>query len=126
MSIAGALLTVILLSSLERAMGWQMNMSAQTARPVMGTLAVMFTLVLVVSSAVLVAVQLASAQLTPRMIPFVYRNTVRKLSLTVFVFTFTFAIGVLVRIEEAAPLITNRSAELLFRFDRMIKKQRRC
>lgn len=107
LSIAGALLIVSLLSRLERAMGWQMSMSAQTARTIMGTIAgSMFTLVVVVSSAVLVAVQLASAQLTPRMIPFVYRNTVRKVSLTVFVFTFTFAVGVLVRIEDAAPLLT--------------------
>lgn len=107
LSIAVALLSVNLLNKLERAMGWQMSMSAQTARSIMGTIAgSMFTLVVVVSSAVLVAVQLASAQLTPRMIPLVYRNTVRRFSLTVFVFTFTFSVAVLVRIEDSAPLLT--------------------
>ena len=95
LSIALALLSVNLLNRLERAMGWQMSMSAQTARAIMGTIAgSMFTLVVVVSSAVLVAVQLASAQLTPRMIPLVYRNTARRFSLTVFVFTFTFSVAV--------------------------------
>jgi uncharacterized membrane protein len=107
LSIGMALLTVSLLTRFERAMGWRMNMSAETARTIMGTIAgSTFTLVVVVSSAVLVAVQLASAQLTPRMIPLVYRNTVRKFSLTAFVFTFTFAVGVLVRIEDAAPVLS--------------------
>ena len=107
LSIAVALLTVNLLTRFERAMGWRMNMSAATARTIMATIAgSTFTLVVVVSSAVLVAVQLASAQLTPRMIPLVYRNAVRKFSLTTFVFTLTFAVAVLVRIEDAAPLLT--------------------
>src|SRR5258705_4386878 len=107
LSIAAALLTVNLLTRFERAMGWRMNMSAATARTIMATIAgSTFTLVVVVSSAVLVAVQLASAQLTPRMIPLVYRNAVRKFSLTTFVFTFTFSVAVLVRIDDAAPLLT--------------------
>jgi len=39
----------------------------------------MFTLVVLASSTVLVAVQLASAQLTPRIIALIYRNPIRKL-----------------------------------------------
>ena len=59
----------------------------------------MFTVVAVASSAILVVVQLASAQLTPRLIALVYRNRVRKFSISLFVFTFTFSVAVLVRIQ---------------------------
>ena len=56
---------------------------------VLGTMASsMFTFIVFVSSALLVAVQLASAQLTPRIIALVFRDPVTKFSLTVFVFTF--------------------------------------
>jgi uncharacterized membrane protein len=108
LSIILALLTVALLSRIDRALGWEMNISEDTARVVMGTVAAsMFTLVVVGSSAILLVVQLASAQLTPRIITLVYRNNTRKLSLSFFVFTFTFSVGVLVRIEGSTPLLTS-------------------
>ena len=50
---------------------------------------------------------MASAQLTPRIITLVYRNNVRKLSLSIFAFTFTFSVGVLVHIEGTVPLLTS-------------------
>ncbi|MCM3903376.1 MAG: DUF2254 domain-containing protein [Pyrinomonadaceae bacterium] len=107
-SIFVALVTVSLLNRLERAMGWEAKVSRDTAMAVMGTIAAStFTLVVVVSSATLVAVQLASAQLTPRIISLVYRDTVRKLTLAVFVFTFTFSVAVLVRIQGTVPLVTS-------------------
>ena len=102
------LLAVILLHRVERTMGWELTVSQETARTVMSTIAAaMFTLVVVGSSAVLLVVQLASAQLTPRIIALVYRDNLRKLSLAVFVFTFTFSVGVLVRIEGSVPLLTS-------------------
>ena len=108
LSIILALLMVVLLSRIDRALGWEMNISEDTARTVMGTVAAsMFTLVVVGSSAILLVVQLASAQLTPRIITLVYRNNIRKLSLSFFVFTFTFSVGVLVRIEGSTPLLTS-------------------
>ena len=107
-SIPVAMVTVNLLSRLERAMGWEAEVSRDTAMAVMGTIAAStFTLVVVVSSATLVAVQLASAQLTPRIISLVYRDTVRKLTLAVFVFTFTFSVAALVRIHDTVPLLTS-------------------
>src|SRR5215813_2833077 len=106
-SIAAALIVVSLLSRLERAFGWEMNVSPETARIIMGTVAAsMFSLVVVGSSAVLLAVQLASAQLTPRIITLIYRNSILKFSLSIFVFTFTFSVAVLVRIEQTVPLLT--------------------
>ena len=107
LSILAGILTVALLSRIERSLGLTMNVDVDTARAVIGTVAAsMFTLVLVGSSAVLLAVQLASAQLTPRIITLLYRSGIRKFSLTAFVFTFTFSVGVLVRIEQSVPLVT--------------------
>lgn len=108
LSIVLGLLAVTLLNRIDHALGWEMNIGADTAQTVMGTVAAsMFTLVVVSSSAVLVAVQLASAQLTPRIILLVYRSRLRKLCISGFVFTFTFSVGALVRIEGAVPLLTS-------------------
>jgi len=105
--IVAGLLTVALLNRIDRALGWELNVGADTARTIIGTVAAsMFTLVVVSSSAVLVAVQLASAQLTPRIIALVYRSPIRKLCISVFVFTFTFSVGTLVRIESSVPFLT--------------------
>jgi uncharacterized membrane protein len=52
-------------------------------------------------------VQLASAQLTPRIILLVYRSRLRKLCVSLFVFTFTFSVGALVRIEGTVPFLTS-------------------
>jgi uncharacterized membrane protein len=78
-----------------------------TARAVLGTMAAaMFTFIVFVSSSLLVAVQLASAQLTPRIIAGVFRDPITRGSLTVFVFTFTFSLAALVRVTTAVPLLT--------------------
>jgi uncharacterized membrane protein len=98
---------VAFMARFERAMGWEIDISRETALTVMGTVAAsMFSLLVVVSSALLLAVQLASAQLTPRIITLIYRNNARKLSVAVFAFTFTFSVSFLVRIETAVPLVT--------------------
>jgi uncharacterized membrane protein len=108
LSIVAGLVTVALLTRYERVQGWEMNVSRETARAIMGTVAAsMFSLVVLVSSAVLVAVQLASAQLTPRIIAMIYRNPMRKFVLAAFVFTFTFSVGLLVRLEGGVPLLTS-------------------
>lgn len=102
-----ALISIALLNRFERAMGWQMNVSPETGRLILSTVASsMFSLLVLVSSALLLSVQLASGQLTPRIIAFVYRSRLRKLCLALFVFTFTFSVGVLVRIEDSVPLLS--------------------
>src|SRR6267142_862810 len=106
-SIVLGLVIVPLLSRLDRSMGWEMKMEPDTGRAVMGAIAAsMFSLVVVGSSAILVTVQLAGAQLTPRIISLVYRLNTRKFALSVFVFTFTFSVGVLARIQGSVPLLT--------------------
>lgn len=108
LSIFAGLIAVALLNRIDRTFGWELNIGADTARTVIGTVAgSMFTLVVVSSSAVLVAVQLASAQLTPRIILLVYRSHIRKLCLSAFLFMFTFSVGALVRIESTVPLLTS-------------------
>jgi uncharacterized membrane protein len=107
LSIVAGLAAVRLLTGLDRALGWELSISRETAMTVMGTVAAsLFTLLVLVCSAVLVAVQLASAQLTPRIIALVYRNPFRKIALSLFAFTFTFSVGVLPRLEGAVPWLT--------------------
>jgi uncharacterized membrane protein len=108
LSIALGLVSVAILNRIERAMGLEMNISLDTARSIMGTVSSsMFAMLVLLCSAILVAVQLASAQLTPRIITLVYRDPARKLALSSFAFIFTFSVGVLVRMEASVPLLTS-------------------
>jgi uncharacterized membrane protein len=104
----GAALGVVqVLHWIEEALGWKSVLPPDTAQAVLGTLAsAMFTFIVFVSSALLVAVQLASSQLTPRIIAIVFRDPVTKAALVVFVFTFTFTLAVLVRVTTFVPLLS--------------------
>jgi uncharacterized membrane protein len=111
LSMVLALLAVPAIQRIEEAMGWEPAGNPDGARLVLGTLAsAMFTFIVFVCSALLVAVQLASAQLTPRIIAIVFRDPGTKFALTVFVFTFTFSLAVLVRINSSVPILTTRLA----------------
>jgi uncharacterized membrane protein len=107
LSMAAAIGAVRSLHWFEVRMGWEAVAYVDTAQAVLGTMAsAMFTFIVFVSSALLVAVQLASSQLTPRIIAIVFRDPVTKGSLVVFVFTFTFTLGVLVRVTSTVPPLT--------------------
>ena len=100
-------LTVASLAHFERTMGWELQISKDNALAVMGVVAAStFNLVVVVTSALLLAVQLASAQLTPRVMVFAFRSPVRKVLLAVFAFTFTSSVSFLLRIETSVPFFT--------------------
>jgi uncharacterized membrane protein len=106
-----ALAAVRILQWFEPAAGTVATLNPETARAVLGTMAAsMFTFVVFVCSALLVAVQLASAQLTPRIIAIVFRDPITRLSLTLFVFTFTFSLSTLVRITDTVPMLTAQCA----------------
>src|SRR5262249_48478781 len=78
-----------------------------TVRSAINTMAAsMFTFIVFVSSALLIAVQLASAQLSPRIIGLVFKDPVTKACLTIFVFTFTFLVALLIRIEDTVHGLT--------------------
>jgi uncharacterized membrane protein len=114
-SIVAALLSVNILTQVEHALGWRSSTSVDTARIIMSTVAAStFTLLVLVSSAMLLAVQLASAQLSPRIISMIYRMPHGKMAFSCFVFTFTFSVGTLVRIEESVPIITSHIGGYLF------------
>ena len=117
-SIFLALLAVRVLSRVDVALGWQLKLGIDTARLVMGTIAgSMLSLVAISSSAVLLAVQLGSAQLTPRLIVLIYRSRVRKLCVSMFIFMFTYSVAVLVRLENGAPYLTCLVAAYGFLFN---------
>jgi uncharacterized membrane protein len=108
LSIAAALIAVAILNRIELALNLKMDLTPETARTVMGIIAgSMFSLVVIASSAVLLAVQLASAQMTPRLIALIYRSNIRRFSISLFVFTFTFSVAVLVRIDQHVPALTS-------------------
>jgi uncharacterized membrane protein len=100
-----------LLHHIELEAGWVSDVDPDTARTVLGTMAsALFTAIVFICSALLVAVQLASAQLTPRIIGIVFRDPVAKVSLTILAFTFTFTLAALLRITAVVPLLTARIA----------------
>ncbi|MFE9853063.1 DUF2254 domain-containing protein [Streptomyces sp. NPDC005576] len=74
---------------------------ANDARTVVTTVsAAMMTFIGVVFSISLVAVQMASGQLTPRIVPMFVRSRITKLTLTVFLATFVFSLLVLTSYES--------------------------
>jgi uncharacterized membrane protein len=102
---------VRLLHWVELVTGWVLPLDPETARTVLGTLAsALFTAIVFICSAMLLAMQLASAQLTPRIIGIVFRDPVAKCSLTVLAFAFTFTLAALLRINSVVPLLTSQIA----------------
>src|SRR3954470_18956359 len=101
LSTLAAVGAVRLLHWIEQELGWVSPVHPDTARAVLGTMAsALFTSIVFVCSALLVAVQLASAQLTPRIIAIVFRDPVTKFSMTLFVFTFTFTLAAFLRVTS--------------------------
>lgn len=106
-AMVAAVVIVRLLHRLEDTMGWEADLNPDTMRAVLGSLAgAMFTFIVFVCSSLLLVVQLASAQLTPRLIGVLFRESITKLTLSMFVFTFAFAISALIRIGSSVPLLT--------------------
>jgi uncharacterized membrane protein len=107
LSMVAAVESVRALHWLDEVMDWHSKYNPDTARAVLGTMASsMFTFIVFVSSALLVAVQLASSQLTPRIIGIVFKDPTTKGALIVFVFTFTFTLATLIKISTTVPLLT--------------------
>src|SRR5262245_46363997 len=96
---------------IQEDLGWESPVTADTARAVLGTMAAsLFTAIVFVCTALLVAVQLVSAALTPRIIAIVFRDPVTKSALTLLVFAFTFSLSALIRITSTVPLLTTHVA----------------
>jgi uncharacterized membrane protein len=111
LAMLAVLVIVRLIHRIDEVMGLESHIDPESMRTLLGTLAAsMFTFVVFVCSALLIAVQLASAQLTPRIIAFVFRDPVTKISLSLFVFTFTYSLSVLIRIKNTVPLLSTHIA----------------
>ena len=92
---------------IEERAGWQSSFDPDAARALFGTLAgAMFTFIVFLASILLLVLQLAGAQLTPRIVSVVFRDRVTRFSLTLFAFTFTFTLVVLLRIHTKVPTLT--------------------
>lgn len=96
---------------LDRRLGLESDFDPGPTRELLqGLAASIFALIVFVSSTLLLAVQLASAQLTPRVISLFFKDLVIKFSLALFVFTFTFSMALALRISDSVPLLAARAA----------------
>jgi len=84
---------------------WQLlGFSLESARSIVGTIgSAMLTFIVFLMSMIFVGLQVAVGQLTPRIIAFVFRNRVIKLSLGIFTFTYMFSLSALGRLENPVP-----------------------
>jgi uncharacterized membrane protein len=99
-----ALVANRLMQSVDRVLVWPSRFGVEGSRILLTALASsLLTFIVFVFSILLLAVQLASAQLTPRVIAHIYRNRVLRLSLSIFVFAFTFDLAVVFRIDASMP-----------------------
>jgi len=106
-----AIAAVRLLHWVEQDMALESAIQPGTAIAVLGTIvSALLTSVVFVCSSLLIAVQLVSAQLTPRIISIVFRDPVTKLSLTLFAFMFMFSLATLIRVASSVPLVTTHVA----------------
>jgi uncharacterized membrane protein len=89
----------------DRATAWSwFNFTPDGARTILGAFsASMLTFVVFVVSSLLIVVQLASAQLTPRIIALVFMDRHLKWVLSTFTFAYTYTIAVSGRIEATTP-----------------------
>jgi uncharacterized membrane protein len=110
-AMVAAIFAVRVVHWVEETVGWGTSMNTETARTVLGALAgAMFTFIVFLCSSLLLVVQLASAQLTPRVIGTMFSDRVIKLSLAIFVFSFTFALSAMVRVTTSVPLLLTHIA----------------
>ena len=104
LGLLSALVVNRLMQSVDQMLPWPSRVGVDGARILLTSLSSsMLTFIVFVFSILLLAVQLASAQLTPRVIAHIYRTRVLRFSLALFVFVFTFDLAVVVRIDTAVP-----------------------
>ena len=79
-------------------------LSPEGARGILGPLvSALFTFVVFVISTLLLVTQLASSNLTPRVIHFVFNDNRGRIYLGIFTFSFTYSVEVLARIDAVVP-----------------------
>jgi uncharacterized membrane protein len=104
-SLVAALICAPFLRWLDRESGWSLfGFSPEGARAVLGALAgSMLTFIVFVLSATLIVVQLASGQLTPRIIAMVFARPWVRTTLGIFTFSYAYTLTALARVEDRVP-----------------------
>jgi len=104
-SLLAALIAAPVVRRLDQASGWVLfGFSTDGARALLGTLVgSMLTFIVFVLSATLIVVQLASGQLTPRIIGLVFARPWVKATLAIFTFTYAYTLSALARVESRVP-----------------------
>jgi uncharacterized membrane protein len=105
MALIAALFCAPAVRWLDRETGWAVfGFSPDGARVILGALAgSMLTFIVFVLSATLIVVQLASGQLTPRVIAIVFAMPWVRITLGIFTFTFAYTLSALGRVEDRVP-----------------------
>jgi uncharacterized membrane protein len=105
LSLLAALLCAPAVRWLDAQTGWApFQYTPDGARAVLGTLvSSMLTFLVFVLSATLIVVQLASGQLTPRVIALVLAKPGVKVALAALTFTYTYTLAALGRVDESVP-----------------------
>ena len=106
LAIGLALVLAPLIRWLDHVIGWSwFNFNPDGARTILSAFtSSMLTLVVFVISSLLIVVQLASAQLTPRIIARVFVTPSIKGVLSIFTFSYTYTIAASARIDESTHL----------------------
>jgi uncharacterized membrane protein len=114
-ALVAALIAAPAMRWIDPEIGWKLfNYSPDGAKAVLGALASsMLTFIVFVLSGTLILVQLASGQLTPRIIGLVFALPGVKITLGLFTFTFTFTVAALGRVENTVPHLLVGVAVLL-------------
>ena len=105
LSLVAALLCAPLMRWVDQQTGWIVfGYTPDGARAVLGALTgSMLTFIVFVLSATLIVVQLASGQLTPRIIAMVFAMPWVRFTLGIFTFTYTYTLAALARVEDRVP-----------------------
>lgn len=105
LAVAAAILCAPAVRWLDRETGWVVfGFSADGARVVLSTLAgSMLTFIVFVLSSTLIVVQLASGQLTPRVIAMVFALPWVRFTLMTFTFTYVYTLSALGRVDDRTP-----------------------
>jgi uncharacterized membrane protein len=104
-SIAAAIVAAPLLRAVDARTHWTLlTFGPEGSRAVIGALASsLLTFIVFAFSMILLAVQVASGQLTPRIIGRIFESRLTKVVLSVFAFSFSYTLAVLGRIEDHVP-----------------------
>jgi uncharacterized membrane protein len=115
---AAALLAAPLIRMVDESTRWTlMGFGIEGSRVVVGALASsLLTFIVFAFSIILLAVQVAGGQLTPRIIARIFERRLVKLTLGAFVFSYTYTLAALGRIEDRVPQLPVLVAVLMSLF----------